>query len=107
MLNITNELKAKLLAAKSAEEVAELLKADGQEITPEDAAKLWEEIERTSRELTKEHLSEVTGGAGMKGDKDGKDADMARCPHCGVANTVPAKDGATVTCWNCGKDFQI
>ena len=29
MLNITNELKAKLLAAKSAEEVTELLKADG------------------------------------------------------------------------------
>ena len=46
MLNITDELKAKLLAAKSAEEVTELLKADGQEITPEDAAHLREEIER-------------------------------------------------------------
>ena len=38
MLHLTNELKAKLLAAKSAEEVTELLKADGQEITAEDAA---------------------------------------------------------------------
>ena len=63
--------------------------------------------EEKNIELTKEHLSEVTGGAGMKGDKGGKDADMARCPHCGAANTVPAKDGATVTCSNCGKDFQI
>ena len=35
-----NELKAKLLAAKSEEEAAALLKADGQEITPEDAARL-------------------------------------------------------------------
>ena len=63
--------------------------------------------EEKNIELTKEHLSEVTGGAGMKGDKGGKDADMARCPHCGAANTGPAKDGATVTCSNCGKDFQI
>ena len=63
--------------------------------------------EEKNIELTKEQLGEVTGGAGMKGDKGGKDADMARCPHCGAANTVPAKDGAIVTCWNCGKDFQI
>jgi len=40
MIIITKELKAKLLAAKSAEEVAELVKADGREITAEDAAKL-------------------------------------------------------------------
>ena len=58
-------------------------------------------------ELTKEQLGEVAGGAGMKGDMGGKDTEMARCTHCGAANTVPAKDGATVTCWNCGKDFQI
>lgn len=34
MLNITNELKAKLLAAKSEEAAAELIKEAGQEITP-------------------------------------------------------------------------
>ena len=45
MIDITNELKTKLLAAESAEEVTELIKADGQEITAEDAAHLWEEIE--------------------------------------------------------------
>ena len=60
--------------------------------------------EEKNIELIKTQLEDVVGGAGMKGDKD---ADMARCPHCGAANTVPAKDGATVTCWNCGKDFQI
>ena len=46
MIIITKELKAKLLAAKSAEEAAGLLKADGREITAEEAEKLWEEIER-------------------------------------------------------------
>jgi hypothetical protein len=35
MLNITKELKAKLLAAKSEEEAAALVKANGQEITAE------------------------------------------------------------------------
>ncbi len=33
MLSITNELKAKLLAAKREEEAAALVKANGQEIT--------------------------------------------------------------------------
>ena len=56
-------------------------------------------------ELTKEQLGDVSGSAGMKGDKGGKDTEMARCPHCGAANNVPAKDGASVTCSNCGKDF--
>ena len=57
-------------------------------------------------ELTKEQLGDVSGSAGMKGDKGGKDTEMARCPHCGAANNAPAKDGASVTCSNCGKDFQ-
>ena len=61
-----NELKAKLLAAKSAEEVTELLKADGQEITPEDAAHLREEIERKrnadGKELSLDELDAITGG---------------------------------------------
>ena len=67
MLNITNELKAKLLAAKSAEEVTELVKAAGQEITAEDAAHIWEEIsrkrEQDGKELSLDELEAVSGGA--------------------------------------------
>ena len=67
MLSITNELKAKLLAAKSAEEAAALVKADGQEITAEDAARLLEEIEKQheleGRELSLDELGAVAGGA--------------------------------------------
>ena len=66
MLNITNELKKKLLAAKSAEEAAELVKTAGQEITAEDAEKLWKEIEarreRDGRELSPDELEAVSGG---------------------------------------------
>ena len=42
MIIITKELKAKLLAAQNAEEVAELVKAAGREITAEDAACIYE-----------------------------------------------------------------
>lgn len=44
MLNITKELKAKLLAAQSAEEVTELIKAAGEEITDEEAAAFFKTV---------------------------------------------------------------
>ena len=65
-MNITDELKAKLLAAKSAEEITELVKAAGQEITAEDGAKLWKEIEarrEDGRTLSLDELDAVSGGA--------------------------------------------
>ena len=69
MLNITNELKAKLLAAKSAEEAAGHIKADGREITAEEAEKLWEEIEHMreaeGRKLSKDELDAVSAGFGF------------------------------------------
>ena len=67
MLNVTNELKAKLLAAKSAEEVTAIIKAEGQKLSPEDAAKLWEEIEKVldGRKLSRDELAAVSGGRDM------------------------------------------
>ena len=62
LIDITNELKAKLLAAKSAEEVAKLVKT----ISTEDAAHLWKEItkgfEQAGRELSLDELEAVSGG---------------------------------------------
>ena len=55
-------------------------------------------------ELNKEQLNAVAGGE--KGEKGGKDVMMMRCPHCGAANEVPAKDCITVTCTTCGRQFQ-
>ena len=66
MITITKDLKAKLLAAKSEEEVTELLKANGREITAEDAARLWDEItgkrEADGKELSLDELEAVSGG---------------------------------------------
>ena len=66
MINITKNLKSRLLTAQSAEEAAELVKADGQEITPEDAVRIWEEIsrkrEKDGKELSLDELEAVSGG---------------------------------------------
>ena len=50
MLNITNELKAKLLAAQSEEEVTELLKANGREITAEEAEHIFAYLQKGAGE---------------------------------------------------------
>ena len=124
MIDITNELKAKLLAAKSAEEVTELLKADGQEITPEDAAHLWEEIERKrnadGKELSPDELEAVSGGSNRDFLKDGCAATVepgswcwsddscawvdvkydnepvGYCPYCGGRQVVNDGDGVVI-----------
>ena len=86
MLNITNELKGKLLAAKSAEEAAALLKAQGQEITAEDAAQLWQEItkrrEQDSTELSPDEMEAVSGGADRDWETDGCAATVEPGSHC-------------------------
>ena len=65
-MKITNELREKLLTAKSAEEAAELLKADGQEVGPDDVEKLWAEItkhrEQEGKEPTREELRADAAG---------------------------------------------
>ena len=65
-MKITNELREKLLTAKSAEEAAELLRAGGQEVGPDEVEKLWAEItkhrEQEGKELSLDELDAVSGG---------------------------------------------
>ena len=64
-MKITDELKAKLLAAQSAGEVTALLEAEGREISPEDAARIWEGLEarrEDGRKLSLDELDAVSGG---------------------------------------------
>lgn len=85
-MNITDELRAKLLTAQSAEEVTELAKADGQKITPEDAARIWEEIEarrKYSRKLSLDELEAVSGGKDRDWPTDGCAATVEPGSHCG------------------------
>lgn len=71
-MNITNELREKLLTADSAEKVAELLKADGQEVEPNDVEKLWAEVtkyrQKDDRKLSADELDAVSGGVFWLGD---------------------------------------
>ena len=65
-MKISDELKAKLLTAKSEDEVAELVKADGQESTTEEIALIWDEIiklkAQDGKELSTDELEAITGG---------------------------------------------
>ncbi len=73
-MNITDKLKAKLLAAQSAGEVAALLEAEGRELSPEDAARIWEGLEARREDdgaLSLDELEAVSGGADRDWLKDG------------------------------------
>ena len=54
------EIFAKLKAAKSAEELVEIAKANGAEITAENAQKLFSQI--SGGELSDEDLEKIAGG---------------------------------------------
>ena len=117
MLNITNELKAKLLAAKSAEEVTELLKADGQEITPEDAARLWEEISRhrnqDGSELSPDELEAISGGVDRDWLTDGCAATVEPGSDCWgtdggcSVHNIEYKHMPNGFCPDCGRPYCV
>ena len=69
----TEELKAELIKAKSLDEVKELLKNSGQDITEEAAERLFKEIEaqKTGSELSAEELEAISGGANRDWITDG------------------------------------
>ena len=64
-LKLSEELKKELIKAQSAEQVTEIVKADGQEISTEDAEQLWQEIAKHNQdaELSADELEVVSGGA--------------------------------------------
>ena len=57
---MANEIFEKLKAAKSAEELVEIAKANGAEITAENAQKLFSQI--SGGELSDEDLEKIAGG---------------------------------------------
>ena len=57
---MANEIFEKLKAAKSAEELVEIAKANGAEITAENAQKLFSQI--SGGELSEDDLEKIAGG---------------------------------------------
>ena len=67
------ELKKKTLAAASAEEIMEIMKAAGEEITAEEAERFYEKVQdkKTDRELSLDELEAVAGGEDRDWLRDG------------------------------------
>ena len=62
-MEFTKEMIEKAKTAKSAQELSEIAKAEGVELTAEDAEKAFAELNK-SGELSDEELDNVTGGCG-------------------------------------------
>ena len=68
-IKFSEELKARLLKAGSAEEIEEILTADGNEVTKEEAERIFSELEKHSigREVSEDEMEAVSGGAYNEG----------------------------------------
>ena len=89
MTNLTPEMIEKAKAAKSAEELLEIAKAGGVEITASEAATYFAQLNPKSGELDDDELDNVAGGACSDGTwyADVNAAFEAirqlNCPECG------------------------
>ena len=109
------ELKKKALEAASAEEIMEILKAAGEEITAAEAAQLFEKVQakKTDRELSRDELEAVSGGKDRNWVTDGCAATVDYDSWCGSDDWCNYWDvtydfGPTSTlCPNCGKNMYL
>ena len=106
MKNFNTEMIEKAKAAKSAEELIALAKDNGVEMTADEAATYFAQLNPKSGELGDDELNEVAGG----GCSDGRRVvDMGgRCHTCfecknGCGNNV---DYGTETCRACGEEWR-
>ena len=89
MKNLTPEMIEKAKVAKSAEELLELAKANGVEMTADEAATYFAQLNPKSGELDDDDLDAVAGGACSANDDKLNIGDIVRvisgqtCPNCG------------------------
>ena len=106
MTNYTPELIAKARAAKSAEELFELAKANEMEITEEDAKLYFAQLNANGA-VADDELDAVAGGGSCPGGDDEEDEGSSssgtykfHCPYCqGLVSRAFTK------CPWCGKTF--
>ena len=84
MKSLTPEMIEKAKTAKSAEELFEIAKANGVEMTADEAAPYFAQLNPKSGELDDDDLDSVAGGAcSTIDDAKSKVANLA-CPQCGA-----------------------
>ena len=110
MKNLTNEMIEKAKVAKTADELLEIAKANGVEMTPDEAATYFAQLNPTSGELNDDDLDNVAGGACSRTDSNlyAQDGDRVRvitgetCPKCGgTVGRVWLYCGGHVICESC------
>ena len=109
------ELKKKTLAAASAEEIMEILKAAGEEITAEEAAQLFEKVQakKTGKELSLDEMEAVSGGADRNWVTDGCAATVeygSRCDSndkCIYWDVTYDFQPTSTLCPNCGQNMYL
>ena len=109
MKNLTPELIAKAKAAKSAQELLELAKANNVELTEEEAKTYFEQLNANGT-VSDDELDAVAGGGFLGLSCPSEDEAEEKvlngrtntriCPHCRA--TINAKPGA-YSCPKCGK----
>ena len=113
MKNLTPEMIEKAKAAKSAEELLELAKANGVEMTADEAATYFAQLNPKSGELDDDDLDAVAGGASGCGKTQINDGTMVRvingkkCPNCGGTEGIYVNSAYNcpfmVGCTGCNK----
>jgi len=98
MKNLKPEMIEKAKAAKSAEELLDLAQANGVEMTADEAATYFAQLNPKSGELSDDELDAVAGG----GCADSNDNDN---PAVGIGDTVQITSGET--CSSCGNNIGI
>ena len=113
MKNLTPEIIEKAKAAKSAEELLEVAKAGGIEMTADEAATYFAQLNPKSGELNDDDLDSVAGGAclGTIETPSGRIRVTSgqTCPDCGGTEGYVSANGAygkpTVRCPKCMRNF--
>ena len=111
MKNLTPEMIEKAKAAKSAEELLEIAKANNIEMTADEAATYFAQLNPKSGELNDDDLDNVAGGACVTDVrwKTVRITSEHACPKCsGKIGTIKPLDtlgGAKICCNNCGAEI--
>ena len=113
MKNLTPEMIEKAKAAKSAEELLELAKASNVEMTADEAATYFAQLNPKSGELDDDDLDAVAGGGCGGSDNDNPAVGVGdklqitsgkNCSSCGSNMGIAARlrKGAYIKCAQCG-----
>lgn len=105
MENFNQELLQKARKANSSEELLDIGRENGVELTKEDAEVYFEELHQ-SRKLSDEELDNVAGG-GCNNDSGYKKGQM--CPKCHSTKITNASANSAYCyhCTNCNSDFTL